>query len=290
MASPDSHNQIGRGPAGFLPGSTDPERSHPAATSSSQQQVPRLPPLPPASLPPGLEYLNQLDLIIIHQQVELLEMILGTETSNKYEIKNGLGQRVYFAVEESLCFNRTFCAPLRSCALRIVDNTGREVIAVHRPLRCISCWCPCYLQELEIQAPPGIVVGYVVQKWDPFLPKFTIQNENKEEVLKIVGPYATCGFFGDVDFEVKTINEKLTIGKISKYWSGFVNGVFTNTDNFGIHVPADLDVKIKAAMIGACFLIVKTTRYCQFSPGVCWRFMEHSSNSTQLSRQNGVRC
>uniref|UniRef100_F7AXM4 Phospholipid scramblase n=1 Tax=Ornithorhynchus anatinus TaxID=9258 RepID=F7AXM4_ORNAN len=200
-------------------------------------------------------WLLQLDLIIIHQQVELLEMILGTETSNKYEIKNGLGQRVYFAVEESLCFNRTFCAPLRSCALRIVDNTGREVIAVHRPLRCISCWCPCYLQELEIQAPPGIVVGYVVQKWDPFLPKFTIQNENKEEVLKIVGPYATCGFFGDVDFEVKTINEKLTIGKISKYWSGFVNGVFTNTDNFGIHVPADLDVKIKAAMIGACFLI-----------------------------------
>lgn len=55
---------------------------------------------------------------------------------------------------------------------------------------------------------------------------------------------------------MKTINEKLTIGKISKYWSGFVNDVFTNADNFGIHVPADLDVTVKAAMIGACFLFV----------------------------------
>ncbi|GAB1294525.1 Phospholipid scramblase [Apodemus speciosus] len=171
-----------------------------------------------------------LDLIIIHQQVELLGM------------------------EESICFNRNVCSTLRACTLRITDNSGREVITVNRPLRCNSCWCPCYLQELEIQAPPGTIVGYVAQKWDPFQPKFTIQNANKEDILKIIGPCATCGCFGDVDFEVKTIDEKVTIGKISKYWSGFVNDVFTNADNFGIHVPADLDVTLKAAMMGACFL------------------------------------
>lgn len=60
--------------------------------------------------------------------------------------------------------------------------------------------------------------------------------------------------------KLKTIDEKLTIGKISKYWSGFVNGVFTNADNFGIHMPADLDVTLKAAMIGACFLFVSMER------------------------------
>lgn len=56
--------------------------------------------------------------------------------------------------------------------------------------------------------------------------------------------------------QVKALNEMTTIGKISKYWSGFVNNVFTNTANFGIQVPVDLDVRIKAVMIGACFLIV----------------------------------
>ncbi|XP_023411116.1 phospholipid scramblase family member 5 [Loxodonta africana] len=251
----DDQNHKSRDPPGFLPGTPDPDQSFHVSSFIPRNQLwqPDLPPT--ASLPPGLEYLSQLDLIIIHQQVELLGMILGTETSNKYEIKNSLGQRIYFAVEESICFNRTFCSTLRSCTLRITDNSGQEVITVNRPLRCNSCWCPGYLQELEIEAPPGTVVGYVAQKWDPFLPKFAIQNANKEDILKIVGPCATCGCFGDVDFEVKTINEKLTIGKISKYWSGFVNNVFTNADNFGIHVPADLDVTVKAAMIGACFLL-----------------------------------
>lgn len=57
-------------------------------------------------------------------------VILGTETC-KYEIKNGLGQRIYFAAEESICFNRT--VPLRSCILKITDNSGQEVITVNRP-------------------------------------------------------------------------------------------------------------------------------------------------------------
>ncbi|XP_064008737.1 phospholipid scramblase family member 5-like isoform X4 [Pogoniulus pusillus] len=153
------------------------------------------------NLPPGLEYLNKLDRIIIHQQVDLLEGILGTETSSKYEIKNHLGQRVYFAVEENDCFDRNLCSPLRAFTIRIADNTGREVITVSRPLRCNSCWFPCFLQELEVQSPPGTVAGYVVQNWDPFLPKFTIKNESKEDVLKIIGPCATCGCFEDVDFE-----------------------------------------------------------------------------------------
>ncbi|KAJ7324808.1 hypothetical protein JRQ81_017828 [Phrynocephalus forsythii] len=181
----------------------------------------------------------KLDQIIIHQQVELLQVILGTETCSKYEIKNHMGQRVYFAVEENGFFDRNFCSPLRAFTMRITDNTGQEVITVNRPLRCNSCWFPCYLQE----------------KWDPLLPKFTIRNESNEDVLKIIGPYATCGCFGDVDFEVKSLNDMSTIGKISKYWSGFVNNIFTNTANFGIQVPVDLDVKIKAVMIGACFLL-----------------------------------
>ncbi|XP_009067889.1 PREDICTED: phospholipid scramblase family member 5 [Acanthisitta chloris] len=251
MASQVSHGQTYPIFQDYLPGSSDfPEQNKPVEPKSLWKQIPHV-----HDLPPGLEYLNQMDRIIIHQQVELLEAVLGRETSSKYEIKNHLGQRVYFAVEENDCFNRNLCSRIRSFTIRIEDNTGREVIRVIRPLRCNSCCCPCFLQELEVQSPPGTIAGYVVQNWDPFLPKFTVQNESKEDVLKIIGPYATCGCFDDVDFEVKALNEMTTIGKISKYWSGFVNNVFTNTANFGILVPVDLDVRIKAVMIGACFLI-----------------------------------
>lgn len=46
------------------------------------------------------------------------------------------------------------------------------------------------------------------------------------------------------------------IGKISKQWTGFVREAFTDFSSFDIHFPLDLDVKMKAVMIGACFLIV----------------------------------
>ena len=49
-----------------------------------------------------------------------------------------------------------------------------------------------------------------------------------------------------------------TIGRISKQWSGLLKEGFTDTDNFGIQFPLDLDVKLKAVLMGACFLIVRT--------------------------------
>ncbi|XP_030072423.1 phospholipid scramblase family member 5 [Microcaecilia unicolor] len=256
MASQDLQGQTDRNQQDYLPGALQPPYQN-KSTEPSTLWESQLPPLPPAAYKssPGLEHLNKLDQIIIHQQVELLGVILGTETSNKYEIKNKLGQRVYFAMEENIFLDRNFCGPIRSFTMRITDNKGQEVINVIRPLRCNSCLFPCYLQELEVQAPPGAAIGFIVQNWDPLLPKFTIQNERKEDVLKIIGPYTTCGCFGDVNFEVKTLHENSTIGKISKYWSGFVNDVFTNADNFGVQFPVDLDVKMKAAMMGACFLI-----------------------------------
>ena len=46
------------------------------------------------------------------------------------------------------------------------------------------------------------------------------------------------------------------VGKISKQWSGFAKETFTDADNFGISFPMDLDVKMKAVLLGAVFLIV----------------------------------
>lgn len=46
------------------------------------------------------------------------------------------------------------------------------------------------------------------------------------------------------------------VGKISKQWSGLARELFTDADNFGISFPMNLDVRMKAVMLGACILIV----------------------------------
>uniref|UniRef100_A0A8D2ESA7 Phospholipid scramblase n=1 Tax=Theropithecus gelada TaxID=9565 RepID=A0A8D2ESA7_THEGE len=211
-------------------------------------------PPPPLNCPPGLEYLSQIDMILIHQQIELLEVLFSFESSNVYEIKNSFGQRIYFAAEDTNFCTRNCCGRSRPFTLRITDNVGQEVITLERPLRCNCCCCPCCLQEIEIQAPPGVPVGYVTQTWHPFLTKFTIKNQKGEDVLKISGPCIVCCFAG-VDFEITSLDEQIVVGRISKHWSGLLREALTDADNFGIQFPRDLDVKMKAVMIGACFLI-----------------------------------
>ncbi|KAJ8342986.1 hypothetical protein SKAU_G00329140 [Synaphobranchus kaupii] len=209
----------------------------------------------PTGVPPGLEYLAQIDQILIHQKVELLEALTGFETSNKYEIKNSLGQQIYMAKERSDCCTRNCCGSLRRFDLKIKDNSGQEVIHLVRPWRCASCCFPCCLQEMEVQAPPGTTVGYVVQDWHPFLPQFSIQGASRETLLKLEGPCIACNFCSDVSFELMGKDGSQSIGRISKQWSGLLREAFTDADNFGIQFPMDLDVKIKAVLMGACFLI-----------------------------------
>ncbi|KAM6223869.1 phospholipid scramblase 1-like [Rhynchocyon petersi] len=213
-------------------------------------------PPPPLNCPPGLEYLTQIDQLLIHQQVELLEILTGFETCNKYEIKNSLGQRIYFAVEDSDCCSRNCCGSARPLVMKILDNMGREVMTLERPLRCDTCCCPTCLQEVKVEAPPGVTVGYVTQTWHPCLPKFKIKNEKKEDIFKMSGPCVVCNCCGDVDFEIKSVHTKTVVGRISKQWTGILREAFTDVDNFGIQFPLDLDVKMKAVMLGACFLIV----------------------------------
>lgn len=204
--------------------------------------------------PPGLEYLTQVDQLLVHQKVELLEAFVGFESANKYSVKNSLGQKVYYAVEDNDCCTRNCCGPIRPFDMKIMDNTQREVIHLYRPLRCDSCLCPCLLQQMEVSAN-GSIIGYVTQEWSICVPKFKIENASGDCVLRVEGPVCTYGVCGDVEFQVLTRDGSVQVGKITKQWTGLIREAFTDADHFGITFPLDLDVNIKAVLLGACFLI-----------------------------------
>jgi hypothetical protein len=50
---------------------------------------------------------------------------------------------------------------------------------------------------------------------------------------------------------------------ITRKWSGLAQQYFKDGNTFGICFPVDLDVKIKAVLIGACFLIVSATAFAE---------------------------
>ncbi|CAG5104295.1 Oidioi.mRNA.OKI2018_I69.chr1.g1183.t1.cds [Oikopleura dioica] len=101
----------------------------------------------------------------------------------------------------------------------------------------------------------GHIVGKIRQKADCSRPVFSIQNAYDQEVLRIVGPMVTINCCSNVEFEVVTADD-IVVGKVSKLWSGMAQEMFTDSDNFGINFPIDLDVNIKLTLMASVFLIV----------------------------------
>ena len=83
------------------------------------------------------------------------------------------------------------------------SSLSSQVITLHRPLRCCHWCCFCCLQEVEVQSPPGATIGYIQQDFTFLYPWFSIQNEDRQTLLKLKGP-CCCYTWGDVEFEVGT--------------------------------------------------------------------------------------
>jgi len=201
----------------------------------------------------ALNYLAQVDQLLIHEQIQMLQLFTGFEGQNKFKIRNAMGQEVFYAVESSDCCARQCFGSFREFNMKILDNYGAEVLNFYRPLRCSSCCFPCCLQTIEVMGPSG-VLGHVRQDWSILQPNFTILDASGAEVLKIVGPICACQCF-DVNFDIFTVSNGAQVGRISKQWSGLLREMFTDADNFGVSFPLDLDVSIKAVLLAAVFLI-----------------------------------
>ena len=83
-------------PPGYAPHPSQSHQSQPMGGGVVTQQQPMMmqmgPPPGMGGVPHGLEYLTQLDQLIVKQKIEGLEAVLGFESQNKYIIRNSMGQ------------------------------------------------------------------------------------------------------------------------------------------------------------------------------------------------------
>ncbi|XP_055315309.1 phospholipid scramblase 2-like isoform X2 [Sitodiplosis mosellana] len=203
--------------------------------------------------PPGLEYLSTLDCLYVEEQVDIIDLFIGFEQNNRYIIKNIYGEKIYWAVEDNDCCTRCMCGGARPFDMKVFDYRGVEVIHFRRPLRCQSCCFPCCLQVIEVFSPPGELLGTVEQNWTLCKPDYSVKNHNGETVLRITGPICMLPMCCDVEFKILSLDGQ-QVGRISKNLN-IVGDWLLNVHFFGISFPLDLDVRMKAVMLGACMLI-----------------------------------
>ncbi|KAK5638827.1 hypothetical protein RI129_013122 [Pyrocoelia pectoralis] len=229
--------------------------------------------------PPGLEYLAYIDQLLIHQTTDTLQAAPGFETENQYYIANKNDQRVYYAKEKSDAFARNCCKAQRSFEMKVFDNFGKEVIHMNRPFACQAFCFFCCLQSMEVFSPPDTPIGTIEQECNLFTPGFTIKNGDGDIVLRIKGPCSLLSCCSDSDFKILSADGQSEVGRILKKSSDYLQETSNKRDNFGLLFPTNLDVRMKAVLIGACFLI----DMMYFEATAPSRYQDELSNQGHLS-------
>lgn len=255
-------DELGHAPGGDHPKPPEKKREgkRPQLFLGQQVQlpVPHLRPdvAPVPGCPPGLEYLCALNQVLVHQMIGVLELLVPHEQRNKYVVKNTMDQFIFLAVEECDLTDRACFCKRRPFDMRLLDYRKVPVLRFIRPLRCDSACCFCCLQELEVQAPKGTVIGSVRMDFSLIFPSFSILDSAENVVLKIKGPLCTLSFCcEDVVFEIFTADGATKLGHVIKVYAGFFQECCTDADNYSLVFPFDLDVKMKAVLLGALILI-----------------------------------
>ncbi|KAG5450094.1 Phospholipid scramblase 2 [Clonorchis sinensis] len=210
----------------------------------------------------GLEYLAQLDQLFVKQKKDLIEVLRNIESTNKYVAVNKMGQAVYSCTEESDYSSRPFCSSVHPFTVHVTDSSDAEVIRIKHTYKYHYFWhylsCSgCCENELEIEAPVGQVAGYVEQVREGCKIRFLVKDADQNTVLRIHGPPSCwcCGFNRNVIFQTMSVDDTVVVGQITKQPTSSLQDLPINLEIFDITFPVDLDMKIKATLIGAAFLI-----------------------------------
>ncbi|KAK7075383.1 hypothetical protein SK128_024930, partial [Halocaridina rubra] len=210
------------------------------------------------NLPPGLEYLAEIDRVLLQRETSIC-ICKGCEWNNSYVLQNYMEEEFMRAVEKTNYCTRQLICGMRNFEMSLLDNQGQEVMHISRPLKCQFCLCTgSCLQSLEVCCPPGTPIGSIHQEWSictPFAGRLVIQNPSGDAVLKIQGPKFPwlCG--EDAVFQIFTVEDGVQTGTIKRQWDGCCDTFLAEIDHFSVNFPITMDIKTKALLIGAMFLI-----------------------------------
>lgn len=205
--------------------------------------------------PAGLHCLHNIDFLLVKKKIEMMEVVLGCETKNRYHIFDNQERELFTAKEATDWCTRQICGQARPVELPVMDSQGQEVLHITRPYRCQSCCFPCFLQEAQVSlAGSGMGVGSVEQEWSFLLPNLVVKDQAGQPVYRISLP-EWCVCCDDLCYKVYSLEDGEEAAAITRKWPGLCKQAMTDACHYELSFPAGLDMKLKAALIGALFLL-----------------------------------
>ncbi len=189
--------------------------------------------------------LSESTTLIIKQKRELAE-IFGIETKNQYEIIDQDDIEIGTAVEISAhlghFFLRQFFGHWRKFEIVMFDPNSNKILTITHPFRF-------FFREFHVSDHTGKPIGSIKLRFSLMYKKFDICGLNNRVLFRVKSPW-----FKFWTFHIERMNQKMAT--ISKKWSGLVNEMFFDKDNFKIDFHhSELDPREKNLILAAAIFI-----------------------------------
>lgn len=199
----------------------------------------------------GYDILADLPSVHIEQTFELNETLTSVSSENRYTVRSPFGEAIFAASESSTSNNRLCWGSNRPFQMHLLDKTHQEALSLRREL-ALGFLC-CQPKNLEVWAPPGDLLGRIVQIPSVLAPEFVIENEFHDHLYRIEGQ-SNAGFCcfcppKETYFKIYTGNDMRA--SIHRKWSQRSSQYTTNI----YYSDPTMDVKSKALCLGAAFLM-----------------------------------
>ena len=188
-----------------------------------------------------MQQLESMDALAIRQLKEWGEILTGWEFSNRYEILDESGRKLFDAGEQrGSLLARQFLGPKRPFNLVVLES-GSPALYVQRPFRF-------FVQTVDILDSGRARLGSIEKTMNPVQRNYHIRNREGREVCELHGPLTKPWTFFIMQNGDQT-------GVITKRWGGVGREAFTDADTFGVQFPREASPETKALLLGAVFLI-----------------------------------
>lgn len=199
----------------------------------------------------GYDILADLPSVHLEQTFELNESLTSVSSENRYTVRSPYGEAIFAASESSTSQHRLCWGSNRPFQMHLLDKTHQEALTFRRKL-ALGFLC-CRPRNLEVWAPPGDLLGRIVQIPSVWAPEFVIENEFHDHLYRIEGQSNAgfCCFCPPKETYFKIYTGDDMRASIHRKWSQRSSQYTTNI----YYSDPNMDVKSKALCLGAAVLV-----------------------------------
>lgn len=181
----------------------------------------------------------------MRQMREALELLVGWETRNRYEVCDETGRPVVYVGETGggwgAALKRNLW-PFHRIRLECLTLDGTLALVVERP------WTFLFARA-EVTAWDGRVLGHIQQRFRFFGRCLEIRTPGGAVVATLEGPWWKPWTF-------RVLQREQEVAVVRKKWSGLIQELMTDADTFSLDfAPACTDGRLRQLILAAALLV-----------------------------------